>query len=160
MKIASIFWLIFGLDAAENRIDFLIDFLIDFCSSWGRFGGPFGSIFRSFSLPDRSWTPIFFKNVDIHEIIKNPIENQRFGEGQRAEIPGQALGGMRKSWPDPAPARGRGGVFLIIVIQTVACRITAIQDAACRITAASPLALGITSFSSVSYTHMTLPTKA
>ena len=34
-------------------------------SLWRRFGVVLGAIFRHFSLPDRSWTPIFFKNVDF-----------------------------------------------------------------------------------------------
>ena len=46
---------------------FVCKFVFEKVSFWHRFGGHFGVIFRHFWVPDRSPTPIFFKNVDFHE---------------------------------------------------------------------------------------------
>ena len=58
-----------GLKIDQNFDAILVSFLASFCF-------PFGILFRSFSLPDRSWRPLGFKNVNFHEIVEKTIENQ------------------------------------------------------------------------------------
>ena len=52
------FEVFFALFFGSNFDLVLVPFWLPFCL-------PFGTLFRSFSLPDRSWTPLSFKNVDF-----------------------------------------------------------------------------------------------
>ena len=71
-------------------------FWIDFGPILPPFWIHFGSPTRPFGHPDRSWTPTWFENVDLHEIIQKSIEKQE--KRHAGGSPKRPKTAPRRSW--------------------------------------------------------------
>ena len=75
----------FGPKSIEKSIQKLMSFWSRFWCLLGPFWPPFWHLFRSLSLPDRPWTPILFKNVDVHETMVKQTKNTLFSPPDRPQ---------------------------------------------------------------------------